>query len=346
MGGEDPNDPFLTHKKPSTFLDSFWGKQQPKKVAPPPGQYAAGGGKGYKFDGRNQPPGFAKLFGYGMLFFIVTALSFTLFWELNKVVPVVIACIMLSTVFDQSALGDMRNRRGEDINGLLPALNGTKAIRVWLYIVITWLAVFLGGVTGMNAEESYMSQFYAITFFREYENVLASTPGAAYSDAGKVWFAESSKVDPDKSIGFKEKMVYCAAPIMDKNQGRKSVAFWAIGFDCCDAKGKFQCGASAKARGGVRAPPDGFFAQDNGMFLKAVNQAAAVNGFEVDEDVILLHWVEDPDHEARSKFLTALGADFIGAGLFALLIMLMTFIGLSYEAREESAPRPADAPNI
>merc|ERR1719162_664608 len=204
---------------------------------------------------------------------------------------------MLSTVFDKSALTDANNpnRRGEP-DGLLPALEGTRAVRVWLYIVITWLAVFLGGVTGMNAEESYMSQFYAITFFSEYENVLASTPGAAYSDAGKVHFAESSKVDHDKSIGFKEKMVYCAAPIIDKNQGRKSVAFWAIGFDCCDARGNFHCGAAGdKVRGGVRAPPDGFFAQDNGMFMKAVNQAAAVGGFDVDEDVILLHWVEDPD---------------------------------------------------
>lgn len=305
----------------------------------------AGGGKGYKSDDKKPPPGFAKLFGYGMAFFLITALSFTLFWELQPVVPIVFACIMLATVFDQSALGDNLNRRGEDINGLLPALNGTKAIRVWLYIVITWLAVFLGGVTGMNAEESYMSQFYAITFFSEYENVLASTPGAAYSDAGKVWFAESSKVDHDKSIGFKDKMVYCAAPIIDKNQGRKSIAFWAIGFDCCDARGKFRCGATGNSvRGGVRAPPDGIFAQDNGKFLKAVNQSAAVNNFDVDQDVILLHWVKDPDHEARTKFFTALGADFIGAGLFALLVLLMTFIGLSYEAREQSAPRAPDQP--
>jgi len=335
---KDNNDPFETHKNAGIF-DSIWGgKQQPKKVSPPTG--LAGGGKGYKSDDKKAPPSFARLFFFGMLFFITTALSFTLFWELNQAVPIVIACIMLCTVFDQSSL-DNQNRRGEEENGLLPALNGAKAIRVWLYIVITWLAVFLGGVTGMNAEESYMSQFYAITFFSEYENVLASTPGAAYSDAGKIWFAESSKVDIAKSIGFKEKMVYCAAPILDKNQGFKSVAFWAIGFDCCDAKGNFKCGASDSARGGVRAPPDGIFAQDNGKFRKAIAQSAAVNGLEVDEDTILLHWVEDPDHEARTKFFTALGADFIGAGLFALLVLLMTFIGLSYEAHDEAMRRAA-----
>merc|ERR1719305_1632424 len=122
-----------------------------------------------------------------------------------------------------------------------------------------------------------------------------------------MFFATSSNVAGERSIGFQEKLVYCAAPILDKEQGKKSVAFWAIGFDCCDARGNFHCGAKGdKVRGGVRAPPDGFFAQDNGMFLNAVNQSAAVNNFEVDEDVILLHWVEDPDHEARTKFFTAL----------------------------------------
>lgn len=334
-GQADKNDPFETHKKAGIF-GSIWGSKQPvKKKAEP----VAGGGKGYKADQKlPDPPSFSRLFFFPMGFFITTALSFTLFWELNKAVPIVIAMIMLCFAMDQSSLGDMRNSRGEEINGLLPSLSGPggmKAMRVWLQIVLAWMAVFLGGVTGMNAEESYMSQFYAISFGRAYENVLASTPGAAYSDAGKVFFAASSTIAPDKAIGFKEKMVFCAAPILDKNQGRKSVAFWAIGYDCCDARGNFECGAKGdallKIKGGVRAPPDGNFAQDRGMFLKAVSQAAAVSKLDVDDDVILLHWVQDPDQEAVSKLFTALGADFIGAGLFALLSLLMTFVGLAAE---------------
>lgn len=331
---KDKNDPFETHKK-AGFFGSIWGsKQQPTVKTPLKG--AAGGGKAYKEDEKKPaPPSFGKLFFFPMTFFIVTALSFTLFWELNRAVPLVIAFVMLCTVFDQSSLGDARNARGEEVNGLLPSLSGKnaqKAMRVWLHIVVAWLAVFLGGVTGMNAEESYMSQFYAISFGREYENVLASTPGAAYSDAGKVYFAKTSTVDHDKSIGFKEKVVYCAAPIMDSNAKRKTVAFWAIGYDCCESRGGFKCGADGdKVRGGVRAPPDGIFAQDRGMFLKAVNQSAAVNNLYVDEDTILLHWVEDPDHEAMAKFFSAIGADFIGAGLFALLVMLLIFAGLAAE---------------
>jgi hypothetical protein len=331
---KDKNDPFETHKKAGLF-GSIWGSKQPTKTKVPAASQVAGGGKGYKEEEKKPaPPSFVNLFFFPMAYFIITALSFTLLWALNKAAPILIACAMLCTVFDMSSLGDTRNSRGEDVNGLLPSLEGKgamKAMRVWLHIVVAWLAVFLGAVTGLNANESYMSQFYAITFGREYEHVLASTPGAAYSDAGKVWFATTSKVDSTKSIGFKEGMTFCAAPIMDSEAKRKTVAFWAIGYDCCDARGKFKCGAGHTGRGGVRAPPDGFFAQDQAMFKKAVSQSAAVHNLHIDEDLILLYWVEDPDHEAMTKFLSAIGADLIGAGLFALLTLLLVFIGLAAE---------------
>lgn len=330
QGVKDQNDPFETHKKAGVF-GSIWGSKQPAKKAPT----AAGGGAGYKSD-KNlpPPPSFQRLFLFPLSFFIVTALSFTIFWELNKAVPIIIAMIMLCFVFDNSSLGEVKDSRGEEVHGLLPSLSGpdgVKAMRVWLRVVVAWLAVFLGAVTGMNADESYMAQFYVISFGREYENVLASTPGAAYSDAGKVFFAQSSSVAPEKCIGFKEKLVYCAAPIIDTNQGRKSVAFWAIGYDCCDARGKFNCGAGPHHHSGVRAPPDGLFAQDRAMFLKAVNQSAAVNKLDVDEDVILLHWVKDPDSEAMEKFFAAITACLIGAGLFALLSLVVIGIGLFAE---------------
>jgi len=361
MAQKDQNDPFETHKKGGVF-DSLWGRQpqkaEPKPLPPPPPEppksyfnslwatkqpqkteatplVLAGGGKGYKADEKlPPPPSFARLVLIPCALFSAQAVSFTFFWELHKSIPITIAIINLCFVFDQSSLGDRKNSRGEDINGFLPALggpNGARAMRVWLQITVAWLAVFMGGITGMNADETYMAQFYVIVFGREYENVLASTPAAAYADAGKLFFAKSSAIAGERSVGFKEKLVYCAAPLLDENQGGKPIAFWAIGFDCCDARGNFKCGAGTDHRGGVRVPPDGFFAKDRGMFLRAVNQSAAVNRLDVDEDPILLHWVKDPDSEAAIKFFQAFGAVLIGLGLFALLVLLMVGIGLSFE---------------
>merc|ERR1719161_3341415 len=129
--------------------------------------------------------------------------------------------MLLSVFNDQSALATPRDAQGNLSHGMfLPSLSGrdgAAAMRVWLHIVIAWLAVFLGGIAGINAEENYMSQFFAITMGVEYHNVLASTPGAAYMDAGKVWFAKSSQVDPDRSVGFQESHTYCVAPVVDEN---------------------------------------------------------------------------------------------------------------------------------
>lgn len=328
-GQENANDPFLSHQKASGF-GSVWGGRQPQqqKIQQPK--------PGYK-ENKNKPgaPSMTKLIVFPMVFFITTAMSFMVFWELAKWLPIAIAICMLCSVFDQSALGNPKNARGEEINGLLPSLTGKDpmaAMRVWLHIVLAWLAVFLGAVTGLHADESSMAQFYAITFGREYENVLASTPGAAYRDAGKMFFASSSKVDAAKAVGFKEGTNYCAAPIIDKNQGRKSIAFWAIGYDCCDARGNFECGDSGSdVRGGVRAPPDVVFSRDQSLFFKAVQQAAAVHNLDFDEDVVMLHWVKNPDSVAVAKFFTALGTCLIGWALFGLLVLILTCTGLYAE---------------
>jgi hypothetical protein len=294
-GQDAANDPFETHKK-STGWGSLWN--QPKKTQ-------AQAGKGYKAleDNRPPPPSFLKLFTFPVIFFVITALSFTFLWEIVPLVPVIIACLMLGSVFDFSSLKQTAENEDE-IPHLLPALSGPgamKAIRVWLHIVVAWLAVFLGAVTGINADEIYMSQYYAIQYGREYTGVNATTRGAAYSDAGEVEFAPSSTVRVKKSVGFKDKLLYCAAPIMDTHHGLKSVSFWAVGYDCCNARGGFTCGDGASGRSGVRAPRDGIFHADEGIFRKAVNMSAAVHKLEVDEDVILLHWVKDAGEEAGSK---------------------------------------------
>jgi len=321
------NDPFLTHTT-KTAQQSKWS--QPAKsgpLGPTAGQYPN------KAANNDDYPKMRKLYVYPMLHFLVTSLSFMVLWEVNKTIPILLAAVNLITTISDNVVKDSQGNE-EDTGFMLPQLAGKnlhRHILVWLHIVLTWLAIFLGAVTGINAEESYMSQFYAITFFSEYENVLANTPGAAYSDAGKVWFASSSKLHPEKSVGFKDKLTYCAAPIIDDNQGPKSITFWAIGFDCCDARGGFKCGDVKSVKGGVRAPPDGFFAQDNGDFQKAVALAAHVNNLEVDKDVILLHWVDNPDHEAMTKFWNAVGAVMIGTGCYFLLLLIMNLVGQQWE---------------
>lgn len=329
MPEKDKNDPFESHKKGSAW-GSIWGaKPQPEKkpeTAP---------GKGYKEnDKRAQPISFVKLFFFPMSFFIFTALSFMFLWELVPGVPMLLAFAMLCSVFDFSSIGAQFDEQGHEVNSFLPSLSGPhamRAMRVWLHIVVAWVGVFLGSVAGINADESHLSQFYAIRFGQKYENIKAITPGAAFTDAGEVSLANSSTVHGSKSVGFKDKLVFCAAPIIDKAQGRKPISLWAIGYDCCDPRGKFKCGDGEAGRKGVRAPPDGIFHVDHGLFLKAVSLSAAVHNLDVGQDIILLRWVKDADEEALRKFFAAVLTVLLGAALFAIFVLVMTGIGLTAE---------------
>lgn len=359
---DDPllNDPFISHKA-KTANKSGWSAPQQQRVTPPPGVKPPSGRDSARDaarleaqkDGRrpdeiiddfpnkagkrrSQGPTRFQMMRLALFYFLFTALLFMLFWELYKPLPVFAAIFQLSFVVlhDPFRAKLSFKKNGSFDAGLLPTLSGDNAVdamHIWLRIVIAWLAVLMGSVCGMNAEEKYMSHYFVIGFGSEYENALASTPGAAYIDAGSMSFASSSKIDPAQSVGFKHGANYCAAPIIDTNQGRKSVAYWAIGYDCCSARGDFDCG-DADSNKGARAPPDGFFYRDTGYFMNAVKQAAAVNDLELDDDIVLLHWVTDPNARKAGKFFTAIGAVCLGAAIFALLAFFIIMTTLIAES--------------
>jgi len=205
-----------------------------------------------------------------------------------------------------------------------------------------FFAAVTGVLAGVYAHECFMAPFYAIALGRSYDNVLASTPGAAYADAGKLRFAESSAVNVGMAIGYRQNPRYCVAPVMDSGPGQlRRASFWAIGVDCCEVRGGFTCGAiSGAARGGVRAVPDGLFVSSRREYIKAISQAAAIADLAVDDDPILVHWVEKPNAEQFSKFGSAVGVLGIGAGLFTLTALLALAVEtLRYYAQNAKAAR-------
>lgn len=75
-----------------------------------------------------------------------------------------------------------------------------------------------------------------------------------YLDVGRVEFSNSTTLDLAKSIGFKNKEVYCVAPIVNNaSEAPATYDYWAVGLNCCDENG-FRCGEYKKpnARSGVR----------------------------------------------------------------------------------------------
>lgn len=297
--------------------------------------FATHGGKSVQRLPVQQPPLRApalSLVAAPLFIFVATSIAFAVLWQAMPL-PAVLAMVFLLAALPMS----------------MPVAHikaGAVAAGALLPIGVCLLALVSGALTGIYAYEAYLHPFFAMSLGRTYHNVLASTPGAAYADAGKVHFADSSDVQVDFALGYRRAPTYCVAPIMDSSSGglqARMITFWAIGTNCCTARGTFTC-AKQEARGGVRATLDGIFVQSHQEFLKAIAQAAAVSDLAVDDNPILVHWVADPAAEQRDKLLGAFGVLGLGTALFALVALGALAVNALQKLGAASSPRSRQLP--
>mmetsp|Transcript_37467 Transcript_37467/g.69877 ORF Transcript_37467/g.69877 Transcript_37467/m.69877 type:complete len:306 (-) Transcript_37467:64-981(-) len=111
-----------------------------------------------------------------------------------------------------------------------------------------------------------------------------------YLDIGRLEFVEGTGLDFKKYVGFKDKDVYCAAPIVNKNAtAPQSYDYWAVGLNCCDQNG-FRCGEydNAAARSGVRLLNE----EQRQFYVLAVKEAQATFGIKA-MSPLFFFWVQD-----------------------------------------------------
>jgi len=242
-----------------------------------------------------------------LLVYLITSLVFALLWDAMPL-PALISILSLLIALPVSMPRSYIKAGAVAKGSLLP-------------LGLCMLAVIGGMLTGVYTYEMYTSPLYAIALGRNYDNVLASTPGAAYGDAGKIRFASTSKVMVDLSVGYRVSPTYCVAPIMDTGPAQlRTVAFWAIGTECCNARGSFMCGTRVQtARGGVRVPPDGIFTSTSREFRRAIEQAAFIANLAIDPDPIILHWVESPGEQQVAMVLGIVKCLSLGLATFAIV---------------------------
>lgn len=139
---------------------------------------------------------------------------------------------------------------------------------------LTLVAVGVGVLIGHRADSSYMNEFWKLDADAEYHQVSPAAAGALYFDAGLLEFLPEAHVDLKKSLGMRHLgKLYCVAPVVGKGLPATSVPqFWAVGEDCCETRGSFQCGdlALASAHFGVAV------ADETGNFEKAAKMALSV----------------------------------------------------------------------
>lgn len=153
-----------------------------------------------------------------------------------------------------------------------------------------------------------LHHFYFIRSLKSYSNIKPTeVSGTQLMDAGRVVFAEGTKLMIDMGMSFTMDTTFCVAPIGVDGAGQgesgpslASYDLWAVGKDCCRTSNPtFACGeyANIKAKSGLRQTSEA----ERLYYTLAVQQAEAAYGITAKHPVFF-HWVEDADSTMQSYF--------------------------------------------
>jgi len=174
---------------------------------------------------------------------------------------------------------------------------------------ILFAAAFVfGTVLGDMNYLDNLHHFYFIRSLKSYSNIKPTEiSGTQMMDAGRVQFAEGTKLLIDMGMSFTMGETFCVAPIGVQGTGSggsgptlASYDLWAVGKNCCRTSNPtFACGEyqNIKAKSGLRQTNEA----ERLYYQLAVQQAEAAYGITASHPVFF-HWVEDADETMQSYF--------------------------------------------
>lgn len=172
-------------------------------------------------------------------------------------------------------------------------------------VAMCLVALVAATVVGVFAYGEFLGKYWNSRSSHSFANVLPSEDAAGYADAGKLVFAEEARLDVSRALGYKDVNVYCVAPVLD-DAPLTEVQFWAVGVDCCEQRGSFDCDDAwdSDARSGVVVSPlHGWHSQ----YALAVRQAEHAFELASAPEPVFVRWVVDPDKVTRNYFHFGVG---------------------------------------
>lgn len=171
---------------------------------------------------------------------------------------------------------------------------------------VLFVAAFcLGSLLGDMNYLTNFHHFYFISALKSYSNIKPQDiSGTQLMDAGRVQFAQGTKLLIDMGMSFTMWDTYCVAPIGAAGGSSApqlaSYDLWAVGKNCCRTSNPtFACGeyGNPKAMSGLRQTNEA----ERLYYALAVQQAEAAYGIEA-KHPIFFHWVEDADSTMQTYF--------------------------------------------
>lgn len=294
--------------------DMYWA---PPAAQPKSGYFVQGQRKRLSLVGM-----LVSLFVPWILFLVVFAvMSFSLHYtQPVSTYLIIVMCLLVPITYGLFVLDHANKKQQQD-----PRLEPT-----WYMfgLVATMIAWFAGVMAGDINYFRNMMPYYDIMNLNVYPQVNpAELHGQQLMDAGRVIFTKESKLDIDKSMGFRNMDLYCVAPVTVSSQNGTLTSldnydFWAVGKDCCSGEnGNFHCGEfnNPRAHGGLRLMRD----RERGFYRLAVQQAEAAYNIKASHP-LFFHWMQDPVGEVAT--LADTGSTWYLIGVFAHFVFQMFLV--------------------
>lgn len=119
--------------------------------------------------------------------------------------------------------------------------------RAWIIIMgcLCALVTCVGLVFGFFMYFKFLVYYERYQEMRTYSNVGGSQPVSQFNDGSMFLFTQDTRLDVMRSVGYKSRWtgeVYCVAPVVDSTMtNADNINFWAVGSNCCLARGEFVC---------------------------------------------------------------------------------------------------------
>lgn len=204
----------------------------------------------------------------------------------------------------------------------------------------------LGNLLGLAAGfYIYYATFFYFTAYngeRIYSNIGASEDVAQFTDAGFMQFTRETRLDFGRAVGFKDaasNSMLCVAPVVDSSMDRTSeVHFFAIGRDCCEPRGSFDCddGLDSGAHSAMLVLDEnavndpinrwtGLGGFDRRPWDAAIRMQHAAYGTIVASETRLLYWTKNPKAQARKFYNHGLELCLSASGLHLLFSIFVAW---------------------
>jgi len=183
------------------------------------------------------------------------------------------------------------------------AWTGTRGNpRFWLILgCLCIVACGLGAYLGLVAYYQYFINEHIYNGSRTYTNVLPDQNPGKTADGESFEFSIGTQVNTPDTVGYQTRgTMYCVAPIVGVTSAVEQtyVGYWAVGENCCEARGAFSCGdiANDEARSGLRIlDANAFKDPTTPKYMKAIEQAEVLYNLQVPSNPTLVRWVLNVD---------------------------------------------------